>query len=305
MPHKKAERTTIYDDVFRTMMDATPRLIIYLINEVFGENYNGTEKIIMLKNEHVSGGKKIITDSYMQIGDKHYHIECQSNQDGSMAIRMIEYDFMIALQNAEKTGYHYSMKYPNSCVLYLRHNKETPDCIRVTVELPDKTSFEYEVPIVKVQNYCADDIFEKKLFAFLPYYILQYEKQLPAMEKDAQLRAGLLETYKKIFSKMQELSGNELSGFEVLKLKDWLLSVLEQVARAEDDIREEVCKMCGTIIRTKVDEVYEEGDMHARQSIIVNLHNRGVGLADIADIVQVSTETVKQCLAGVAIPPAK
>ena len=45
MPHKKAERTIIYDDVFRTMMDATPRLIIYLINEVFGENYNGTEKL--------------------------------------------------------------------------------------------------------------------------------------------------------------------------------------------------------------------------------------------------------------------
>lgn len=75
--------------------------------------------------------------------------------------------------------------------------------------------------------------------------------------------------------------------------------------------------MCGTIIRTKVDEVYEEGiekgiekgeirgDMNARRSIIVNLHNKGFGLADIADMVQVSIETVKQCLAGVAIPPAK
>lgn len=63
--------------------------------------------------------------------------------------------------------------------------------------------------------------------------------------------------------------------------------------------------MCGTIIRTNVDEVYKEGDMHARQSIIVNLHNKGFELADIADIVQVSIETVKQCLAGVVIPPAK
>ena len=54
-----------------------------------------------------------------------------------------------------------------------------------------------------------------------------------------------------------------------------------------------------------MDEAYEEGDMHARQSIIVNLHNKGFGLADIADIVQVSLETVKQCLAGVVIPPAK
>lgn len=81
--------------------------------------------------------------------------------------------------------------------------------------------------------------------------------------------------------------------------------------------------MCGTIIRTKVDEVYEEGlekgiekgemqgDMNARR-IIMNMHNKGFGLTDIADMVQVSLETVqvsletvKQCLAGVAIPPAK
>ena len=45
--------------------------------------------------------------------------------------------------------------------------------------------------------------------------------------------------------------------------------------------------------------------MHARRSVIVNLHNKGFGLTDIADMVQVRIETVKQCLAGVVIPLAK
>lgn len=49
----------------------------------------------------------------------------------------------------------------------------------------------------------------------------------------------------------------------------------------------------------------QKADMHARRSVIVNLHNKGFGLTDIADMVQVRIETVKQCLAGVVIPPAK
>ena len=75
--------------------------------------------------------------------------------------------------------------------------------------------------------------------------------------------------------------------------------------------RAEVLSMCITEYNEKafVDgiraEGREEGDMNARRSIIVNLHNKGFGLADIADMVQVSIETVKQCLAGAAIPPEK
>ncbi len=46
-----------------------------------------------------------------------YHIECQSTHDSSMVVRMIEYDFAIALEEAIRNGTPYEMNFPESCVL--------------------------------------------------------------------------------------------------------------------------------------------------------------------------------------------
>lgn len=56
----------------------------------------------------------------MKIKDKIYHIECQSSKDGTMIIRMIEYDFMIALYNIDKEKEIYEMQFPHSAVVNLR-----------------------------------------------------------------------------------------------------------------------------------------------------------------------------------------
>ena len=50
----------------------------------------------------------------IHIGDKIYHLECQSNPDGSMILRMVKYDFYIALKNAipnKMWDYIYQMVY--------------------------------------------------------------------------------------------------------------------------------------------------------------------------------------------------
>ena len=50
-----------------------------------------------------------------------------------MAIRMIEYDFLVALKHARKNGFEYTINYPESCVIYLRHKETTPDFLTVHV----------------------------------------------------------------------------------------------------------------------------------------------------------------------------
>ena len=40
--------------------------------------------------------REIITDVYVGIEDSFYHIECQSNEDDTMELRMLRYDFAIA-----------------------------------------------------------------------------------------------------------------------------------------------------------------------------------------------------------------
>ena len=38
--------STPYDDVFRTMLNDCPKLVLAVVNEAFGEHYTGEEKII-------------------------------------------------------------------------------------------------------------------------------------------------------------------------------------------------------------------------------------------------------------------
>lgn len=93
---------TIFDDVFRTMLEKMPQLIIPVINEVFGTDYPADIPIIQRRNEHYTRKDEIITDSHLLIADKLYHIECQSTTDAAMVIRMVEYDFAVALETASK-----------------------------------------------------------------------------------------------------------------------------------------------------------------------------------------------------------
>ena len=124
--NKVQTNNTIFDDVFRTMVQKMPRLLIPLINEVFQTDYSEKEEFKQLRNEHEEEFGKVITDSIILIRNKTYHIECQSVDDTTMAIRMVEYDFAIALEQATKTGRMYEMDFPESCVLYLRCTSATP-----------------------------------------------------------------------------------------------------------------------------------------------------------------------------------
>ena len=93
---------TIFDDVFRTMVEKMTYLVVPLINEVFHTVYPEDVKIVQLRNEHQLEDGEIITDSCLRIGDMLYHIECQSLDDETMAVRMVEYDFAIALEHRKK-----------------------------------------------------------------------------------------------------------------------------------------------------------------------------------------------------------
>ena len=53
---------TIFDDVFRTMIEKMPYLAVPLINEVFHTSYPENVKITQLRNEHQQEDGEIITE---------------------------------------------------------------------------------------------------------------------------------------------------------------------------------------------------------------------------------------------------
>lgn len=199
---------TIFDDVFRTMIEKMPYLAVPLINEVFHTSYPQDVPIVQLRNEHQQENGEIITDSCLKIGGKLYHIECQSVDDTTMAIRMIEYDFSIAVENTHKQGRRYRMDFPKSCVLYLRSGNNTPDFLEVEMVLPDENTVLYRIPAIKLEAYTKDSIFEKNLLMLLPFYIMRYEKDIHEMSENPELFQCLLNEYEEIrMNLVIELSG--------------------------------------------------------------------------------------------------
>ena len=102
-----AKNNTTFDNVFRTMLEKMPELIVPVLNEIFGTNYPLDVPLEQLRNEHQTLNGEKITDSYFRIGKKGYHFECQSTGDSKMVIRMVEYDFAISIENVKKEKWNF------------------------------------------------------------------------------------------------------------------------------------------------------------------------------------------------------
>ena len=104
------KKTPDYDNVFKTMKVKHKRLFISVINDSFGRNYPMDAKVDVLPSEGyltdsetADGSKAIeeqISDFVIRIENEIYLLECQSYDDGSMAIRIAEYAFIVAKQFA-------------------------------------------------------------------------------------------------------------------------------------------------------------------------------------------------------------
>ena len=242
---------TIFDDVFRTMLQKLPRLVPAVLNEVFGTDYGADERMDQFRNEQIGPGGRTVTDSVLQVRDRTYHVECQSTADGTMAVRMIEYDFRIALDGALRAGGSYEMSFPHSCVLYLRHGRTSPEELKVKVNLPDGGSFWYRTPVVKVQEYTREEIFEKRLLFFLPYYVMRYERQFRRIEGDEGRLAELRGEFEAILRGLVEDEDEELPRADLMEL---IMRVVDHMLEPESRIRREVHEVMGG----QVLELYSE-----------------------------------------------
>ena len=262
-----------YDDAFRTMCIDCGYLLIPVINEIFGEHYLLDEKMEFYANEKFierPNGKtdKRITDSDFKVGGKRYHLEAESSEhDRSMLIRMFEYDTQISLLDAEITGNELHVKFPRSAVIHLKSNSRTPDEMMIVIETPDSES-RYAVPVIKVKDYSIEDIFEKELYMFIPYYIFRHVRKFKKYDEDEK-SAGICKLkreYKEIFDRLEEVRD---SGRIDCLTYDCILSmsikVLEKASEKYRNVQEGVKSVMGGRVldypgRKEYYEGVEQGD---------------------------------------------
>ncbi len=252
------ESNTIFDDVFRTMLEKMPQLAVPLINEVFGTSYPEDVKIIQKRNEHQTQNGRIITDSHLLIANRIYHIECQSTDDSTMVIRMIEYDFAISLEHVQKENGRYRMYFPQSCVLYLRGTKKR-NTISVEIVMPDGNTVEYTVPVVQVQKLTCDDILQKHLLFLLPYHVIKYEQE-KGLDTDSEKWKELLDEYAKIEKYLEKNfleKGNEKIYRDmvelIIRIADYVFRDKEKVKKGFGDV------MGGKVLELESDKLIQRG----------------------------------------------
>ena len=264
--NRKSALNTPYDNAYRTLLDSCPRLIIPLINEIFGENYTGQEKIVQSPNEFFildEGDRKIVTDSVFTIyGDHvgHYHIECQSNSDGSMLIRMFKYDSHIAVKCSSVFENTLTVRFPNFAVLYLRSTVNTPDTSVIQIETPGG-SVSYEVRIIKIKEYSIEEIFRKNLLLLIPFHIFVFESRLEDIESDEDALLQLKSYYSSIRIELDELAAEgSISEFEKQTIIEMSNSVVDSLARKYEHVRKGVGNvMGGIILDTQAKRILNQG----------------------------------------------
>ncbi|MBR1630162.1 MAG: hypothetical protein IJ679_13010 [Lachnospiraceae bacterium] len=254
---KKQASGTIFDDVFRTIAQKMPELMVALINAVYGTDYERSEAR-QLRNEFIEGDGKIITDSIFEIRDRIFHIECQSNADSTMVIRMFEYDVSIAKERAQKEGGVYTIRFPESLVLYLRHGKSKPEKSKAVVEFPNGKTASYEVCNIYADDYSVEQIFAQKLFVLLPYYLIRHESRFDEYETDGNAREELLRECEDIQRRMEECFMRDEDRSSMYQdLMNLILKISNHLLREHKETKKGVNKIMGGKVLELASEISE------------------------------------------------
>ena len=260
------KKTPDYDNVFKTMKSKHKRLFISVINDVFGKEYSLDTKVEVLpsegyltESETADGSKEIeeqISDFLIKIGSEVYLLECQSYDDGSMAIRIAEYVFIVARQFATWDIGHATIPMPRFSVIYVKRTERTPKTTKITFTFPDGQEVNYESPNVILEEFTKEYIVEKKLFPYIPFYIARYEKDMIS-EGSIENAVRDLEYFRNELVRLYE--AEELTDHELIDLKGFINTIITHITNGNKNEERLVSIMGGTVIETESERLISQG----------------------------------------------
>ena len=262
------KKTPDYDNVFKTMKSKHKRLFIPVINDVFGKEYPLDTEITVLpsegyltENETADGSKEIkeqISDFLLRIGNETYLLECQSYNDDSMAIRIAEYAFITARQSAAWDIGHAVIPMPAFSIIYIKRTDKTPPKTSVTFTFPDGQTVDYEADNVILEQFTKENIVEKRLFPYIPFYVARYEKDI-SLEKGIDHVVGDLTYFRNELLRLRE--ENELSDAEMIDLMGFVNTIITHITNGNKNEERLVNVMGGTIIETESEKWMRQGQV--------------------------------------------
>ena len=120
---------------------------------------------------------------------------------------------------------------------------------------------EYDIQVMKSQQYTLKAIFEKNLLLLIPFYIFSHESQFEEYEKDKTKLKSLQEEYEQIKNKLEELlNQGAISEYTRCTIIDMSNKVLEHIAVKYNSVKEGVkAVMGGKVLEYEAKTIKREG----------------------------------------------
>ena len=174
----------------------------------------------------------------------------------TIAIRIAEYAFISARQTADWGIGHAVIPLPHFAVIYLKKTKNTPKKTRITFTAPNGQNLDYCASNILLDDFTKEYIIENRLFAYIPFYIIRYEKEL-SREGDISKALADLEYFRNELIKLhdnKELSTNELSD-----IAGFIKNIITHITDGNEVEERLVDTMGGVILETESERLRREG----------------------------------------------
>lgn len=275
---KMHSSSTPFDDTFRTEIVRMKEWLIPLINEAYGTAIDEDAEVVLHENEQMiltsidaddleqQGIPRKITDTTVTIGNCSYHLECQSGEDGTILIRIVEYDLYIAVRTAEydEESEGVIVEIPQSVIVFLRRSRDSSK-MRVTYRCGSQ-EMSVDIPTISAQKYSLKEMFEKRLFFLIPYYFMRYEDifNKGIGLEDEQIRMDIELLCQRLYDLCQTGKIPEVYVRDLMELTQTVLKQITQKLSEEE--RERIVKMMGgRVLEMSSDKILEEGRQEGRQ----------------------------------------
>ena len=126
-----------------------------------------------------------------------------------------------------------------------------------------------------VQDYTCDEIFQKKLLMFLPFFILRYNKLQDEVKTDENNLTDLLQEYETIYNNLSDYCSNADKAECFTNLID-LMNRINNYFIKSTKIKGKVGSiMGGRVLVLKSEKLKAEGKAEARLQMIADFLNNG------------------------------
>ena len=136
---------------------------------------------------------------------------------------------------------------------------------------------QYDIPIMKVQTYSLDDLFEKRLLLLIPFYIFSHESNFPEYNSNEQKLKELKAEYQVILERLDILEQQEIIGaFDKRTIIELSGDVIREIAQKYEKVQKGVGgMMSGALLETEARKILNKGKDEAKKETALRMLKDG------------------------------